>query len=232
MNLEANNITVSFGSHTVLDNVSHTFREGKITIILGPNGCGKTTLIKAVVKMFAKNSSLSYIPQDVYGNTGLTVSDMVALGRYDSKKFLSGESADDIEHINHALKIMQLTDKKDQLYDTLSGGEKQRCMAARAICQDAEWFIMDEPASNLDIVHSKFILDTARDLVKNHGKSFIVVMHDLNAAASYGDEFVLMKDGKIVKVCDELNSDILADIFDTPFGSVKTPSGKDVFYAD
>ena len=232
MNLDVKNINVSFGDAHVLKDVSHTFKEGKITIILGPNGCGKTTLIKSVVKMFAKKCDMSYIPQEIYGNIGLTVSDLVALGRYNEKKFFNSENEEDLKHIESALKLMQLDDKKGQLYDTLSGGEKQRCMAARAICQDASWFIMDEPASNLDIVHSKYILDTARDLVKNEGKSFIIVMHDLNAASTYGDEFILMKEGQIVKVCSELEPELLQDVFETKFGCVKTPSGKDVFYTE
>ncbi len=231
MNLEVKNLTVGFGDKTILDNNSHTFSEGKITMILGPNGCGKTTFIRSVVKKFAKTGNLSYIPQEIYGNIGLTVEDTVALGRYNAKKFLSDQTEEDVRHINEAIFLMQLEDKRRQIFDTLSGGEKQRCMAARAVCQDAEWFIMDEPASSLDIVHSKFILDTASDLVRNNGKSFIVVMHDINAAAAYGDEFVLMRDGHIVKVCSELTADLLQDVFGTPFGSVKTDSGQTVFYA-
>ena len=231
MNLEASGITVSYGPHTVLDNVTHSFREGKITVLLGSNGCGKTTLIKALVKQYAKTGKLSYIPQEMYGDVGLAVRELVALGRYDSSRFFANENEEDTKLIEDALSLMGLTDKKWLLYDLLSGGEKQRCMAARAICQDAECFIMDEPASNLDIVHSKLILDTARDLVKNNGKSFIIVMHDLNAASTYGDEFVFMKAGRIVDVCDRLTSDKLADVFDTSFGSVMTPSGKEVFYA-
>lgn len=232
MNLEAKNITVSFGNKTILDGVSHTFKEGKITIILGTNGCGKTTFIRSVVKMFSRTCDISYIPQEVYGNIGLTVEDTVALGRYDPKKFFTGHTEEDKRHIDEAISLMELDDMRGQIFDTLSGGEKQRCMAARAICQDASWFIMDEPASNLDIVHSKFILDTARNLVNDHGKSFIIVMHDINAACAYGDEFVLMKDGKIVSVLDELSDKTLEDVFGTPFGSVKTPSGKNVYYAE
>jgi len=232
MNLEVKNVNVSFGDTQVLKDVSHTFREGKITIILGPNGCGKTTLIKSVVKLFAKKCGMSYIPQEIYGNVGLSVFDVVALGRYDAKKFFTSENEEDLKHIEAALSLMELDDKKDQLFDTLSGGEKQRVMAARAVCQDADWFIMDEPASNLDILHSKFILDTARSLVNEKGKSFIIVMHDVNSASAYGDEFVLMKDGRIVEVCDGLTPDKLAEVFDTSFGSVKTPTGKTVFYAD
>ncbi len=215
MNLEIKDLTVGFGDKTILHNVSHTFREGKITMLLGPNGCGKTTFIRSIVRKFADLRCLSYIPQEIYGNIGLTVEDTVALGRYNSKKFLAGHTEEDVKHINGAISLMQLDDRRRQLFDTLSGGEKQRCMAARAICQDAEWFI----------------LDTARGLVKNNGKSFIIVMHDINSAAAYGDEFVLMRDGHIVNVTGELTSKILQDVYGTPFGCVKTPSGKDVFYA-
>ena len=232
MNLEIKDLTVEFGDKTILDNVSHTFKEGKITMLLGPNGCGKTTFIRSIVRKFADLRCLSYIPQEIYGNIGLTVEDTVALGRYNSKKFLAGYTEEDVKHINDAISLMQLEDRRRQLFDTLSGGEKQRCMAARSICQDAEWFIMDEPSSSLDIVHSKFILDTARELVKNSGKSFIIVMHDINSAAAYGDEFVLMRDGHIVNVTGELTSEILQDVYGTPFGCVKTPSGKDVFYTE
>lgn len=232
MNLEIKNISVSFGDVNVLKGVSHVFREGKITMLMGPNGCGKTTLIRALVSLYAKGGGLSYIPQDIYGQTGLTVRDIVALGRYDKSKFFQGETEDDIRQIDKALCLMELNSRQWQLFDTLSGGEKQRCMAARAICQDALWFIMDEPASNLDPVHSKHILDTARELVKNEGKSFIVVMHDVNLAASYGDEFVLMKDGNIVNTASELTTELLSQTFDTGFGSVRTPSGKNVFFAE
>ena len=199
MNLEAKGITVRFGDNEVLKDVTYSFREGKITVILGANGCGKTTLIRALVKLYAKTGSISYIPQEMYGDVGLTVRDLTALGRYDKSRFLMTESEEDTKHIEDALSLMELSDKKWQLYDTLSGGEKQRCMAARAICQDADWFIMDEPNSNLDIVHSKHILDTARKLTDEHGKSFVIVLHDVNDAVRYGDEFVLMKDGRIIE---------------------------------
>ena len=231
MNLDAKNITVSYGDAAVLSGVTHSFREGKITVILGPNGCGKTTLIKALVRQHAKTGKLAYIPQETFGDMGLTVRELVGLGRYNRAHFLTGESSEDTEKINEALTLMELTDKQNRLYDTLSGGEKQRAMAARAICQDAEWFIMDEPASNLDIVHSKHILDTARSLVDGSGKSFIIVMHDINAASSYGDEFVMMKEGKILEVCDKLTPGCLEKVYGTNFGEVKTPSGKTVFYA-
>lgn len=232
MNLEAKNITVSYGKDTVLCDVSHTFKEGKITVILGANGCGKTTFIKSVVKLYAKSGNIAYIPQELYGEVGLTVRDTVALGRYDRHKFLSGETSEDKKYIDDALSVMNLNDKKDRIYDTLSGGEKQRCMAARAICQNAEWFIMDEPASNLDVIHTKHILETARKLVDEEGKSFIIVLHDINAAASYGDEFILMKDGKITEVTSDLTAEGLSKVYGASFDSVKTSSGKTVFYAD
>lgn len=232
MNLELTDVSVRYGKTEVLHGVSHTFREGKVTCIIGPNGCGKTTLIKALVRKHAKSGSLSYIPQTVYGNVALTVKDTVALGRYDKSRFIYGETQEDLKLVSKALELMELTDKADRIFDTLSGGEMQRCMAARAICQDAKWLIMDEPASNLDVVHSKLIMDTGRKMVREDGKSMIIVMHDINAAVTYGDEFVLMKDGRIIKVTDSLDSKVLSEVFDTAFFEVKTPSGKNVFYID
>lgn len=232
MNLELTDVSVRYGKTEVLHGVSHTFREGKVTCIIGPNGCGKTTLIKALVRKYAKSGSLSYIPQTVYGNVALTVKDTVALGRYDKSRFIYGETQEDLKLVSKALELMELTDKADRIFDTLSGGEMQRCMAARAICQDAKWLIMDEPASNLDVVHSKLIMDTGRKMVREDGKSMIIVMHDINAAVTYGDEFVLMKDGRIIKVTDSLDSKVLSEVFDTDFFEVKTPSGKNVFYID
>ena len=231
MNLEAKNITVSYGGNVVLDDATHTFREGRIIVVLGPNGCGKTTLIKALVKKFSNTGKLAYIPQEIYGNVGLTVRETVALGRYNKARFLTDETEEDRKHIDSALELMELSDKQHRIYDTLSGGEKQRAMAARAVCQDAEWFIMDEPSSNLDIVHTKHILDTAVKLVKEQGKSFIIVMHDINDAARYGDEFVLMKEGRIIKVCGALDTELLTQTYGTSFGEVKTSSGKTIFYA-
>lgn len=231
MNLVMENVTVSYGDIRVLSDVSHTFKEGKITILLGPNGCGKSTFIKAIVRKYAKTGALSYIPQEMYGQIGLTVEDTVALGRYDPKKFISGETEEDIKYIDDALSSMELADKRYLIYDDLSGGEKQRAMAARAICQDAPWFIMDEPSSNLDIVHSKHIMDTAVNLVSQKGKSFIIVMHNINDAVRYGDEFVLMRDGRIIKVCDKLDSDSLKTVFSTDFESVRTSSGRELFFA-
>ena len=231
MNLEAKNITVSYGSTVVLNDATHTFEEGKITAVLGPNGCGKTTLIKSLVRKFAGTGRLAYIPQEIYGDVGLTVRETVALGRYDKSRFFTGETDEDRKHIDGALELMELSDKQDRIYDTLSGGEKQRAMAARAISQDAEWFIMDEPSSNLDIVHTKHILDTAVRLVKEQGKSFIIVLHDINDAVRYGDEFVLMKEGRIIKVSGTLSAELLEETYGTSFGEVKTSSGQTIFYA-
>ena len=231
MNLEAKNITVSYGSTVVLNDATHTFEEGKITAVLGPNGCGKTTLIKSLVRKFAGTGRLAYIPQEIYGDVGLTVRETVALGRYDKSRFFTGETDEDRKHIDGALELMELSDKQDRIYDTLSGGETQRAMAARAISQDAEWFIMDEPSSNLDIVHTKHILDTAVRLVKEQGKSFIIVLHDINDAVRYGDEFVLMKEGRIIKVSGTLSAELLEETYGTSFGEVKTSSGQTIFYA-
>lgn len=230
MNLEVSGITVRFGKKTAVDNVSHVFPEGAITVLMGSNGCGKTTLVKAMVEKFGGSGEISYVAQDVYGTVALSVWDVVSLGRYDKSKFWSGLDKEDIKKVSDAVELMELSAQKDQIFDTLSGGEKQRCMVARAIAQDTKWIILDEPASNLDVRHTQHIMKTFRRLRDQEGKSFIIVIHDVNTAVRYADHFVLMKDGKITDTTDSLDPELLGRLYDSEFSMVRDGSGLPVFF--
>ena len=232
MNLEVKDLTVSFGNRKVLDGISAEFSEGKITCLIGPNGCGKTTLIKALVDKYAKSREISYVAQDVYGQLALSVYDTVALGRYDRSRFFSGMTSEDREKIDRALELMELNEFRDRIFDTLSGGEKQRCMVARALAQDTPWMILDEPSSNLDVRHNLHIMKTFKELSISEGRSFVIVLHDVNTAAEFADRFLLMKQGKTVRSCSEMDKEILSDVFDAEFSEGITSSGRRVFFAE
>jgi len=228
MNLEVKNLKVTRGRNEILKGVDCTFKEGKITCILGRNGCGKTTLVKELVRLYAPKVSMSYVAQDTFGQLNLSVYDTVAIGRYNKSRFFSGPTPEDVSKIDAALELMELKGKEKRIFDTLSGGEKQRCMAARAICQDPEWMIFDEPSSNLDAVHSRKITSAVKAL-NGEGKSVILVMHDINEASRVADEFVLMKDGLVYEVCGKLNAQNLSLVYEVEFGTADV-NGQPFFF--
>ena len=227
--LKADGITVKYGKRVVLDSFTHEFEAGKIHCILGPNGCGKTTLVKALVERYASEGQISYVPQDVFGNVALTTYDTVALGRYDKRRFFTGLTAEDKVLVDKAVVDMELTGLEDRIFDTLSGGEKQRCMTARALAQDTEWTIFDEPSSNLDIRHTQITMKKLAELRDKEQKSFIVVLHDVNTAARFADRFVLMKDGKFVAVKERLDTETLSNVFDSSFEMISSREGVPFF---
>ena len=227
--LKVNNVTVKYGSSVVVDHFEHTFEEGKIHCIMGPNGCGKTTLIKKIVELYSASCSLSYVPQETYGNIALSVYDVVGLGRYDRSRFFTGLTSDDKNKVEEAIALMELEGLEDRIYDTLSGGEKQRCMIARALSQDTEWTILDEPSSNLDVRHTVLTMKTLSKLRDEKKRSFIVVLHDINTAASFADNYILMKKGKLIKATSKLTPDVLSSVFDSSFEEILTRDGKSFY---
>jgi len=225
VSIEVKNLTVKANGKTIINNVTATFEEGKITVILGPNGCGKTTLVKEIVRRNSDNNKIAYVAQETTGFLNLEVQDVVELGRYDGKKYFAGVSSEDKSIVEDAMKAMEVDNKKDQLFDTLSGGEKQRVMMARALAQKSQWMILDEPTSSLDCPHVRAI----NDAVKNT-KQAVVVMHDINEAVRLGENFVLMKDGKIIATVNKLTKELLEETFDAEFEELKSKDGKQIFF--
>ncbi|MCQ2515415.1 MAG: ABC transporter ATP-binding protein [Saccharofermentans sp.] len=225
MNLEISNLSLKINNKTILDGITTTFEEGKITVVLGPNGCGKTTLIKEIIKKYADTKELAYVAQETTGYLNLMVRDVIELSRYSNNKFYRGLSAEDKEAIEQAIEMMDIEDKQNQLFDTLSGGEKQRVMMARALAQETDWLILDEPTSNLDASHVRKINDAVRQ-----AKSAIVVMHDINEAARLGDKYILMNNGRIIEESNTLTEDLLDKTFEMDFSKMVTSDGQTIFY--
>lgn len=227
MNIELNHLSVVFGKKKAVDDVSLTFEEGNIYVLLGANGSGKSTLTKKIIEQNKVHNEISYVAQESAGNIALSTYDYVALGRYDSSKFWGGLNSEDISKIDSSINRLGIANLTNNIYDTLSGGEKQRAMIARALAQDSNWIIMDEPTSSLDAKYVKLLIQIIRE-AKEAGKSLILILHDLNVASMVGDKFVYMKNGKVLEVSDNITLDKLHMTFDTEFDKVDI-NGKEHF---
>ena len=204
------------GNSEVLHGIHCRVSGGKLTCIVGPNGCGKTTLIKCVNRIHKPWAGqilldgqdltqttpekiaclIGYVPQVSHGGIGGTVIDFVLLGR---RQYLNWRlRREDLESVLAVLERLDILDLADREYHTLSGGQRQKVLMARALLQESPVYVFDEPTSSLDIKNQLEILNLARELVDRENKTVLMVLHDLNLALHYADEVILMCDGKIV----------------------------------
>lgn len=216
--LELKNISFAYGSKDVLKDISLDIEEGDFISIIGPNGSGKSTLIKIMnniyqpktgevilrdkiissykIKDIAKEISL--VPQEVDINYDFTVEDIVAMGRYSHLKALENESDEDYKIIEEAMTLTNVYNLKDRKVTEISGGEKQRTMIAKAIAQDSNIILLDEPTSSLDMNHQIEIMDFLTKLNKEKKLTVITVLHDINLASRYSNKLILIKDGRVI----------------------------------
>lgn len=213
---------VRFGykDRPVIRGVSLRLAPGRFYGLIGPNGCGKSTLIDLMVGhlrpdagtiRFAGSELAAYsrkalarqlalVPQNFYINFPFTVQEVVMMGRYPHMARFARPSAADAQIVAAVMATTGITDFAGRSIARLSGGERQRVVAARALAQDTPVLIMDEPTSNLDINHSLALLALVKDSVAKQGKTAVAVLQDLNLAALFSDELVLMKAGRIMAV--------------------------------
>lgn len=201
-------LTVTYNEKPVLWNVSTSIVENSITAIVGPNGAGKSTLIKSIMgmveplagdikingqspkKMF---DQVAYVPQksDVDWDFPTTVLDVVLMGRYVHKGWIKRYTKADVKRAEEALETMRMSDFKHRQISELSGGQRQRVFLSRAIAQDADIYIMDEPLQGIDVVTERLIMQTIHDL-QQRGKTFVVVHHNLATVEKYFDHVIIL----------------------------------------
>jgi len=204
----------SYGKTRILDGLDIAVADREILSLVGPNGCGKTTLIKCIsgilrpqgrvllggreVESMSRRDVaryIGYVPQSTTSVLTTTVFDTVLMGRKPRMGWRVGD--EDIDRVVEMMKLLSVEDFALRDFSELSGGQKQRVLIARALAQEPQVLLLDEPTSNLDIRHQLEVMETVRSLVKRTGVSAILAIHDLNLAARYSDTLVMLKEGKV-----------------------------------
>ena len=219
----------------VVRQVSLEIAEGQFTAFIGPNGAGKSTLLGIISRLISSDSGqvsldgqnlqqmknaeiarkMAILKQANHTELRLSVEDLVAFGRFPYSR--GHLTAQDHQMIDQSIQYMELESMRHQQLSELSGGQRQRAYIAMVLAQDTKYILLDEPLNNLDMKHSAQIMRVLKDLCVNHGKSIIVVIHDINFASVYADQIIAMKHGALVYQGTPqqiMHEDILQDIFD------------------
>jgi iron complex transport system ATP-binding protein len=235
--LRAEGLRLAYDDRVVVDGLSLAVPPERITVIVGANACGKSTLLRALARLLTPSAGvvqldgrsvhslptrqvakqLGILPQSPVAPDGLTVLDLVTRGRSPHQSWWRQWSSADETAVAAALRATEMTDLADRPVDELSGGQRQRAWLAMAVAQETPVLLLDEPTTFLDLAHQIDVLDLVVDLNRNEGRTVVMVLHDLNQACRYADHVVAMKAGKIVvegPPAAVITPDMVADVFD------------------
>lgn len=211
-------LCAGYNGRQVLADVDFTVQDGSVTVLLGPNGSGKSTLLKTLARTLAPNAGkvlldgtdihrqstravaqrLGILPQSPSAPDGLTVRELVGLGRFPYQSLMRQWSRHDEAAVEEAIAVADVAAFADRPVDALSGGQRQRCWIAMVLAQETELLLLDEPTTFLDLKVQVDLLELLVSLAHQQGRTLLVVLHDLNLAAAYADRLVMMKAGRIL----------------------------------
>ncbi|MEV6671782.1 ABC transporter ATP-binding protein [Streptomyces sp. NPDC051162] len=234
--LTARDLTLAYEDRTVVDGLDVDVPDGAVTVIVGPNACGKSTLLRALGRLLkpARGSvlldgtelsriptrtiarSLGLLPQTPVAPEAITVADLVSRGRQPHQRWWQQWSDDDERAVTEALARTDTAALAERSVDELSGGQRQRVWIAMALAQETDLLLLDEPTTYLDISHQVEVLDLCRRLNHERGRTVVAVLHDLNQAARYADHLIAMRAGRIVAQgapSDVVTADLVRDVF-------------------
>ena len=234
--LEVQDVTLGYEGRIVASDLSLAIPDGSFTVIVGPNACGKATLLAALARVLSPKSGtvlldgtdiaryrskevarrLGLLPQTAIAPGGITVGDLVARGRYPHQQLLKQWSDDDEAAVTEAMALTATTDLAPRLVDELSGGQRQRVWIAMALAQQTPILLLDEPTTYLDIAHQIDVLELCARLHAERGQTLVAVLHDLNQAARYGTHMIALRDGAVVATgppAEVVTEELIAAIF-------------------
>jgi iron complex transport system ATP-binding protein len=216
--LSAQQVTLGYGDRAVVSELDLSVPDERVTAIVGPNACGKSTLLRGLARLLRPTSgavlldgevihrqstrhvarTLGLLPQNPVAPEGVTVVDLVGRGRHPHQSRFRRWSGTDQRAVAEALELTDTTELADRVVDELSGGQRQRVWIAMALAQGTDLLLLDEPTTYLDIAHQVEMLDLLADLNHRRGTTVVMVLHDLNLSARYAHHLVVLKAGRIV----------------------------------
>jgi iron complex transport system ATP-binding protein len=217
--LDAEHVRLAYDRFEVVPDLSIVIPPQQITVIVGANACGKSTLLRALARLLAPRSGsvhldgkdithlptkvvatkLGLLPQSPIAPDGITVADLVARGRYPHQKWFRQWSREDEAAITAAMEATGTLELADRSVDELSGGQRQRVWIAMALAQGTDIMLLDEPTTYLDLAHQVEVLELLHDLNRDEQRTIVLVLHDLNHACRYAHHIVAMREGRIVR---------------------------------
>ena len=234
--LSARALSLAYEGRVVVDELDLDIPAGRVTAIVGPNACGKSTLLRGLSRLLAPASGtvlldgadihalptkrvaqrLGLLPQTPTAPDGITVADLVSRGRYPHQGWFRRWTAEDDDAVAEAMTVTGVADLADRPVDELSGGQRQRVWIAMALAQRTDILLLDEPTTFLDISHQLEVLDLLLDLNAERGTTVVMVLHDLNLAARYAGHLVAMKSRSVVAAGDPaavVTADLVREVF-------------------
>lgn len=216
--MKVKNVHFSYGKNKILNGVSFQIEEGKVTTIMGANGCGKSTLFSLMTKnlypakgnIFLKGKNIlnlnlkefarkvAIVQQYNTASDDITVESLISFGRTPYKKMMQANSREDEEKIQWAMEVTGLTEYRNREVSRLSGGQRQRVWIAMALAQGTKTLFLDEPTTYLDIRYQIEILKLVKKLNQEYGITIVMVLHDINQAITYSDRIIGLKDGQVL----------------------------------
>ena len=250
----ARDLSSGYGAKNIVQSANVEFEENTLTVLLGPNGSGKSTLLSTLARLLRPSagsvllhgqdihniptkeiaSQLGILPQAPVLPESMTVLDLVSFGRHPHLGILRRWSEADSEAVEHAMRLTGTLDFANRSVDSLSGGQRQRCWIAMALAQETGVILLDEPTTFLDLKYQVEVMELLQTLVRDHNRTIIAVLHDLNLTLSYADRLVLMKDGQILANLADPGSctpALVQEVFDLRVIDIPNPmpGGRPVF---